>query len=78
VLFADSRLHLRFRSLHIASVRFGAHAATLRGNGIANGRRVRFTAVAVDNGARRDVFRIAWGGGRTRGGVLLEGGLTVR
>jgi hypothetical protein len=39
---------------------------------------VRFTAVAVDNGARRDVFRIAWGGGRSRGGVLVKGDVTIR
>jgi hypothetical protein len=46
--------------------------------GLVNGRRVSFTAVAIDHGARGDVFRIAWGGGPTRGGVLLSGGLTVR
>jgi hypothetical protein len=43
-----------------------------------NGRRERFTATAVDRGKRGDVFRIAWGGGRSHGGVLLSGGLTVR
>jgi hypothetical protein len=58
-------------------VRFGAATATLRGAGLVDGRRVTFVATAVDHGRRGDVFRIAWGG-RTHGGVLLKGGLTVR
>jgi hypothetical protein len=66
-----------FRSLRLTSARFGARAATLAGVGLLNGRRVRFTATLVDNGAKGDVFRVAWAG-RTLGGPLLGGALRVR
>jgi hypothetical protein len=66
-----------FRSLRLTSARFGARAATLAGVAILDGKRVRFTAALVDNGAKGDVFRIAWAG-KTLGGPLLRGGLTVR
>jgi hypothetical protein len=78
VTYLDLQQQLRFRSLHLRSVRFGTVSATLRGVGLLNGRRERFTATAVDRGKRGDVFRIAWGGGRSHGGVLLTGGLSVR
>ena len=66
-----------FRSLRLTSARFGARAATLAGVAVLDGKRVRFTAALVDNGAKGDVFRIAWAG-KTLGGPLLQGGLTVR
>ena len=46
--------------------------------GRANGRRVRFAVVVVDRGATGDLFRIAWGGGSSRGGTVVRGGVTVR
>jgi hypothetical protein len=78
VTYADARLRVSFRSLRLASVRFGSNSATLRGTGVVNGRRVPFVAVAIDRGARGDVFRISWSGGLPHGGTLLSGGLTVR
>jgi hypothetical protein len=78
VTYLDARQKVRFRSLRLTSMRFGTASATLRGVGLLNGRRTSFVATAVDHGARGDVFRIAWGGGRSHGGVLLKGGLTVR
>lgn len=76
VVFRDGRL--RFRSLRVTSVRVHGHAARLAGVGLANGRHVRFAAVAVDHGTHGDVFRVAWGGGPSHGGVVARGGLTVR
>ncbi|MCU1676931.1 MAG: hypothetical protein JWM93_1689, partial [Frankiales bacterium] len=78
VTYLDARQHVHFRSLRLASVRFGKTSAILKGTGLANGRRVTFVATAIDRGKRGDVFRIAWAGGSSHGGVLLSGGLTVR
>ena len=69
---------LRFNTVRIASIRFGPKTASFTGTGIANSKRVRFSVLAVDNGAKGDVFRIAWGGGRSRGGKVVRGGVTVR
>ena len=68
----------RFSSLSVTSIRFGERSAQLRGVGRANGRRVRFAVVVVDRGATGDVFRIDWGGGTSRGGTVVRGGVTVR
>jgi hypothetical protein len=78
VTYVNARQGLDFRSVGLRSLRFGTDRAILKGVGLVNGRRVTFSAVAVDHGRRGDVFRIAWGGGRTHGGALLSGGLTVR
>jgi hypothetical protein len=78
VTYIDARHGLRFRSLSVGSLRFGTASASLKGTGLLNGHRVRFVVSAVDRGSRNDVFRIAWPGGRSYGGVLLTGGLTVR
>jgi hypothetical protein len=66
------------RSVRLTSIRFAAHRVTLRGVGVLDGRRVRFAAVAADNGRRGDRFRIAWGGGPSRGGAVTRGGVTIR
>jgi hypothetical protein len=78
VRYLDTKQHVRFRSLALRSVVFGKTSATLKGTGLVNGRRMKFVATATDSGTRGDVFRLAWGGGRSHGGVLLSGGLTVR
>ena len=78
VTYLDARQHVHFRSLRLGSIRFGRNSATLRGVGLVNGRRVPFVVLAVDHGAHGDMFRIAWGDGRSYGGRLLSGGLTVR
>jgi hypothetical protein len=67
-----------FRSTRLTSIRFASHRATLRGVGLLDGRRVRFAAIAVDNGRRDDSFRIAWGGGASHGGAVTRGGVTIR
>jgi extracellular elastinolytic metalloproteinase len=67
-----------FRALKLTGATFAAHSATLRGVALVNKQRVRFTAVVLDRGVRGDSFRLAWGGGRSHGGTLLSGGLTVR
>jgi len=77
VTYVDARRSVGFRSLRLRSVRFGEGRAMLNGVGLMNGRRVTFSAVAVDRGTRGDVFRIAWSGGSSHGGVLLSGGLAV-
>jgi hypothetical protein len=77
VTYVDAKQQVRFRSLSVRPVVFGKASATLKGTGLVNGRRVAFVATAIDHGKRGDVFRIAWGGGRSHGGVLLSGGLTV-
>jgi hypothetical protein len=65
-----------FKALKLTSARFAAGAATLRGVGLLNGKRVAFRAVLLDKGTRGDVFRIVWAG-KSRGGTLLGGGVTV-
>jgi hypothetical protein len=77
VLFTWTQRGVRVRVVKLTTARFGAHAATLRGLALVNGRRVRFAAVAVDHGRRGDVLKLAWNGGPSRGGVLRAGGLTV-
>jgi hypothetical protein len=76
IVYVDKTRHLRFNTLRIASIRFGAKAAKFTGTGIVNGRRVSFVALAVDNGPRNDVFKIGWGG-KSRGGKVVRGGVTV-
>lgn len=67
-----------FRALRLDSIRWAANAAKLDGLGILNGKRVRFSAVVVDNGAAGDVFRIAWLHRASLGGALLRGSVVVR
>jgi hypothetical protein len=78
VAYVDARQGVRFRALTVGVLRFGPAHATLKGTGVVDGRRMRFIVSAIDRGNRDDVFRIAWGGGASHGGVLLAGGLTVR
>ncbi|HET7567616.1 MAG TPA: hypothetical protein VFJ91_06470, partial [Gaiellaceae bacterium] len=77
VVYVDRAQHLRFHSVRILSVRWGAHFALLRGLGMLNGRKVHFTARAVDRGAKGDLFRIVWTHGRARGGKLVRGSVVV-
>ncbi|HET7572543.1 MAG TPA: S53 family peptidase [Gaiellaceae bacterium] len=77
VVYRDRTHRLRFRSLRILQTRYGTHFVLVKGLGILNGRRVRFTARAIDRGAHGDVFRIAWTHGHARGGTLLHGSVIV-
>jgi hypothetical protein len=67
-----------FRSLHVSSVRYSAHAARITGTGLFRGVRVSFAAVAVDHGATGDVFRIAWRHGAAHGGLVRRGFVTIK
>jgi len=78
VVYVDRGSGIAFHTMSIASIHWGAESAQLVGVGLLNGKRVAFSAVAVDNGATHDVFRIAWGGGASRGGVLLGGSVVIR
>jgi hypothetical protein len=75
--FTWTQRGLRFHALQLTSVRFGTHAATFKGTALLNGKRVRFSAVAVDHGVRGDVLKVSWNGGPSRGGKLRSGGLAV-
>ena len=66
-----------FRALRFTSMRWTANAVRINGIGLVAGKRVRFTAVAVDNG-RRDVFTLDWAHRASLGGSLLHGALVIR
>ncbi|MGH3049244.1 MAG: hypothetical protein ACRDLK_03725 [Gaiellaceae bacterium] len=77
VLYRDRAQRLHFHSLRLLRVRYGAHFALVKGLGMVDGRKVHFTARAIDRGLRGDVFRIAWTHGHTRGGKLVHGSVIV-
>lgn len=66
-----------FRAIRFTSMRWAANAVRINGIGLAAGKRVHFTAVAVDNGVR-DVFRLDWAHRASLGGSLLHGALVIR
>jgi hypothetical protein len=79
LVFVDKAKSLRFRSLHVVSVRFGANDATLKGVGLLNGRRVGFTALAVHNASPGvDVLRVSVGNRTGLGGRVLRGSVFIR
>ena len=78
VVLVDRRTKRRFHTLSVSRVSFTARAATIRGTGLLNGRRVAFTAVLTDNGAAvRDVFVLRAGTLRVSS-KLVSGNITVR
>lgn len=66
-----------FRALRFTSMRWAANAVRISGIGLVAGTRVRFTALAVDEG-RRDVFKLDWAHRASLGGSLLHGALVIR
>ena len=54
-------------------------AVKIKGWGYANGKKVPFTAIAVDHPARlgTDIFRISFGHGASLGGKLQFGGIKI-
>ena len=68
-----------FRSVAVHSLLFGRNAVKLRGIGLVDGKRVRFTAIGVHNARPGvDVFRIAWNHGASLGGTVTSGLLFIR
>jgi len=65
-----------FRALRFTSMQWTATAVHVQGIGLANGRRVRFSAFAVDGG-KRDVFEVDWQHHATLGGVLTHGSVVI-
>lgn len=65
-----------FRAIRFTSMRWAANAVHMSGIGLVAGKRVRFAAVAVDNG-RSDVFRLDWAHRASLGGMLLRGALVI-
>jgi hypothetical protein len=65
-----------FRAFRFTSMRWTNNSVSMKGIGFADGTRVHFTALAVDNGAR-DVFRIDWSHGATLGGLLSQGAVVI-
>jgi hypothetical protein len=65
-----------FRALRFTSMRWADRSVLIRGIGLANGRRVAFTVLAVDGG-RRDVFRLDWRHRAALGGALLHGAVVI-
>lgn len=65
-----------FRALRFTSMRWAATSVLMQGVGIADGARVRFSALAVDGGTR-DVFRISWQHRAALGGVLSSGAVVI-
>jgi hypothetical protein len=65
-----------FRALRFTSMRWTSRAVRMTGVGFVAGKRVHFTALAVDDG-RRDVFRIDWEHHAWLGGVLSHGAIVI-
>jgi hypothetical protein len=65
-----------FRAVRFTSMRWTASSVLMQGIGVAGGIRVRFTALAVDGGAR-DVFKVAWRHRAALGGVLSSGAVVI-
>ncbi|HEY2543508.1 MAG TPA: hypothetical protein VGH92_10710 [Gaiellaceae bacterium] len=65
-----------FRAVRFTSMRWAAKSVLMQGIGVANGVRVRFTALAVDGGSR-DVFKITWQHRAALGGVLSSGAVVI-
>jgi hypothetical protein len=65
-----------FRALRFTSMRWASRSVLMSGVGVVAGKRVHFTALAVDGG-RRDVFRLDWGHRATLGGVLSQGAVVI-
>ena len=65
-----------FRALRFTSMRWTANAVQVQGIGLVGGRRVHFSAFAVD-GAKRDVFQLDWLHHAALGGVLTHGSVVI-
>jgi hypothetical protein len=65
-----------FRALRFTSMRWASRSVLMSGIGIAAGKRVHFTALAVDGG-RRDVFKLAWAHRAGLGGPLSRGAIVI-
>jgi len=65
-----------FRAIRLTSMRWADSSVLMRGIGLASGKRVRFTALAVDGG-RRDVFRLDWMHHAALGGPLSQGAVVI-
>jgi hypothetical protein len=79
LVFADVTRNVRFRSLKVATVRFGTNDARLQGVGLLNGRRVGFAAVAVHNALPGvDTIRISLNRGASLGGRVVRGSVFIR
>jgi hypothetical protein len=70
-------LRYHFRATKVTFVRFKGHTVSLRGRGIAAGKRVTFRITAVDRG-RRDRYSIRLSSGYARSGTLIRGNITVK
>ncbi|HET7567917.1 MAG TPA: hypothetical protein VFJ91_07995 [Gaiellaceae bacterium] len=77
VVYVDRRHRVSFHSTRLVSVRYSGRTALVKGFGRVNGRLVHFTVRVIDRGARGDVFRIGWTHGRSRGGTLASGSVTI-
>jgi hypothetical protein len=79
VVYVDPVRSLRFRSLHIGTVRFVDNTAKLQGIGLLNERRVAFTVYAVHNAQPGvDLFHIAWLHRASLGGRVFGGSVFIR
>lgn len=65
-----------FRAVRFTSMRWASRSVLVSGVGVVAGKRVHFTALAVDGG-RRDVFRLDWGHHAWLGGVLQHGAIVI-
>lgn len=74
--FVDIGHGLDFRALRFTWVTWGGNAVHFQGVGVSDGKRVPFTATAID-GQTKDAFYISWGHSAARGGVLQNGSITI-
>ncbi len=65
-----------FRALRFTSMVWADRSVLIKGIGEAAGKRVAFTALAVDGG-RRDVLKVDWLHHASLGGVLLHGAVVI-
>ena len=77
VVYTNATTGLSFHSLSIASVRFNRNAVEVTGLGLANGKRVHFTAIAADHATGMDAFKISWNHLAAHGGNVLNGNVRI-
>jgi hypothetical protein len=77
VIYTDGGTGTRFYSLNVTRTSFTLGTAKIVGVGMANGKRVNFTAVIVDRPANKDTFKVQWNHGASHGGTVFDGNIKV-
>lgn len=73
IVYQEPATGLMFHSVSLQSVRATAYAMKITGIGMANGKRVGFTAIATNHPLGSGTFRIDWNHMAAHGGKVTRG-----